>query len=181
MNRSKITVRYAKALYLVGEEQKNLPLLYEDVGNLYNTLSQVKEFTLFVNNPQITYAQKIKITSEIFKDKIKEPTLNFLLFIIRKKRELYILDILRTFLEYYKSQQKIKSAILTTAIEINEGLKMQIINVIKKQYDYEVEMSHEVNKELIGGFTLQINDQLYDASVSTNLNQIRQNLLSKKI
>ncbi len=181
MNRSKITVRYAKALYLAGKEQNNLPLLYEDIGNLHNTLSQVKDFTLFVNNPQISYAQKIKITGEIFKGKIKEPTLNFLLFIIRKKRELYILDILRTFLEYYKSQQKIKSAILTTAIEINEELKLQIINILKKQYDYEVEMSHKVNKRLIGGFTLQINDQLYDASVSTNLNQIRQNLLYIKI
>ncbi len=181
MNRSKITVRYAKALYLLGEEQNNLPLLYEDVGNLYNTLSHVKDFTLFVNNPQITYAQKIKITGDIFKNRIKEPTLNFLLFIIRKKREFYILDILRTFLEYYKSQQNIKSAILTTAIEINEELKKQIINVIKKQYNYEVEMSHTINKKLIGGFTLQINDQLYDASVSTNLNQIKQQLLDKKI
>jgi F-type H+-transporting ATPase subunit delta len=181
MNQSKITVRYAKALYLAGEEQKILPLLYEDIGKLYNTLLQTKDFTLFVNNPQITHAQKIKITEEIFKDKIKEPTLNFLLFIIRKKRAFYILNILRTFLDYYKSRQKIKSAVLTTTTELHDDFKQQIIDVIKQHNDFKVEMTHKVNKDLIGGFTLQINDQLYDASVSTNLNQIRQHFLDKKI
>jgi F0F1-type ATP synthase delta subunit len=51
--------------------------------------------------------------------------------------------------------------------------------MIKKTYHAEIEMNEEVDKQIIGGFILQVEDQLLDASVTGQLRKIKKNLIEK--
>jgi F-type H+-transporting ATPase subunit delta len=53
--------------------------------------------------------------------------------------------------------------------------------LIRKAYDSEVELSASVDKEMIGGFILTIEDMRYDASVASNLKKLKKQLLQTSI
>jgi F-type H+-transporting ATPase subunit delta len=71
------------------------------------------------------------------------------------------------------------SVSLTTAISIDDNLRKKIVEMINTAYKADVKMTESVNKNILGGFKLQIEDKLLDASVSTSLNKLKRELIKK--
>ena len=93
--------------------------------------------------------------------------------LIIKGRERNLPEIAVAFADAYKVEKHIHTVKLTTASPISDATKEKIINQIKSTAGYEkIEIEEKVNEDLIGGFVLQIGDQLVDASISYDLKAI---------
>jgi F-type H+-transporting ATPase subunit delta len=69
----------------------------------------------------------------------------------------------------------IHSVKLTTAVEVSEGVKQAITKKIKSLTHIEhIELNAEVREDIIGGFILELDDQLIDASIAYDLNNVKQ-------
>ena len=92
-----------------------------------------------------------------------------------KEREAYLPEIAAAFEEQYKKYKGIQTVKLTTAVPVSEGLKQTILDKVKADRKVaEIELETEVREELIGGFVLEIGDELIDASVAFDLHKIKQ-------
>jgi len=180
MNDSKIGVRYAKAFFEVGQEKYQLNALRDDIETIARACNH-KEILLLLESPVVKSSKKQQLFAEIFKGKIEDVSLNFLLMIIENKRENYIPAICRNFIELYRKYKGIKAAKVTTASIISNDLKKKISKMISDVFKSEVELTTEENANLIGGFILRVGDQQIDASVSTKLSKIKREFLDKVV
>ena len=178
MNYSKIAVRYAKAVFLLAEEKKQIKEIAVDMESILKIEKEVPELLDLYSNPMLSTSEKKKIVSEIFSKSYNEITLRFLDLIIENRREEHISGVARNFLKRYRDHLGIKQAILTTAVSIDDSKRNEIIEIVKKTYNTEVQLESKENTDLIGEFVLQVEDTQFDASISTQLKNIKQELLS---
>jgi len=134
-----------------------------------------------LESPIVNESKKAELISSIFKGKINALTMNFLLLIVKNKREVHIPGISRNFLELTRKDQNIKSATLITAKEMTVETINRIGKIMEKQLNCKVELSGQVNPEIIGGMVIRIDDKQYDASVATQIKKIKQKLLESEL
>ena len=130
MNESKISVRYAKALFLLGKEQNILPRLREDIELLNDSISSITELKDFLINPVNKSLRKLKVLNNAFKDRFHPVTNSFIALVIKNKREAFLLSISRVFIDLFKKDTGIKSATLTTSRAIDKELRNKIMKYI---------------------------------------------------
>jgi F-type H+-transporting ATPase subunit delta len=181
MEHSKINVRYAKAFFTLAKEKGLTLELRKDAGLITSVCATSSDFILMLESPVVKTSQKTLALRRIFEGKIHVLSLNFLLLITENKRENYIPGIFRNLEELYRREEGIKSAILTSALPLNEALVIQIREILEKELNAKVELSQKVDQKLIGGFVLRVEDQQYDASLSTQLRKIREQLLHTEL
>ncbi len=178
MNQSKISVRYAKAFFQLMSEKKKIDAVVEDAKFLSDAIGSIDELKIFVQNPIIQPSKKQATFAALFDKKITQETLNFVNLIVTNKREVYLQDILRNFLELYRKASGITEVTLTTAQQFTNEQVKEISDFVSKKYNTKVELNQKIDEDLVGGFVLRIEDEQYDASVKTKIKQIKKELLS---
>jgi F-type H+-transporting ATPase subunit delta len=181
MDQSAITVRYAKAFFLTAKEKNLLDTLKSDIELVLTVCTNSSDFILLLESPIVKTSKKTSLLSAIFEKKVSQLTMNFLLLIAQNKREVHIPGICRNFLDLTRKDQNIKSAVLTTAAEIDAGTIKKVETLLGKELAATVELSTSVNPDILGGLVLRLDDKQYDASVATQLKKIKQSLLETEL
>ncbi len=71
-----------------------------------------------------------------------------------------------------------KKISITTSHPLNDDEKEQIIKKFKSKFkNEELEFEFNIDKSIIGGIVITINDTLYDFSIKNKLNLIKKTLL----
>ncbi|MCU4155199.1 ATP synthase F1 subunit delta [Carboxylicivirga sp. A043] len=178
MNRSLIADRYAKALFKLAEEQKELERIYEDVNLLQSYCKDAEGFTDLLNSPVIKPTQKKQAFHSVLDKKVAQSTLNLLDLLIANNREVLLEDINRRFIWLYKNEKGIKEVTVFTAIEFDNKQQATLNQFLKDQFKSPIELTIKVKPELLGGFILKVDGKMADASMSSKLKQIKKQLLS---
>ena len=87
MKQSRVTIRYAKALFQLVIEQDTLEKSYRDMVLLHAVCAESKELSLLLKSPIVKTDQKLKILEEIFANKLGKTSMTFVNIITTKKRE----------------------------------------------------------------------------------------------
>jgi F-type H+-transporting ATPase subunit delta len=174
MRQSKVTIRYAKALLQLSIEQNLLDQSQNDMLLINATCVENKDLALLLKSPIVKTDQKLRIITEIFDGKIGKLSMMFVSIIATKKRESLLSAIAKSFVSLYKEYNNIESATVTTAIPLTESLKKDVIRYIKEGGDKRVELTEVVDENIIGGAIIRMGDIQLDASVSSELSELRQ-------
>jgi F-type H+-transporting ATPase subunit delta len=174
MKQSRVTIRYAKALFQLAIEQNTLDQSYKDMVLLDKVCAESKELSLLLKSPIVKTDKKLKILEEIFGSKIGKVTMSFINIITTKKRESLLALIATSFITLYKAHNNILPATVITANPLDEALKSEVINFIKKHGDDNVELTEKVDSTIIGGAIIRMGDKQLDASVSKAISELRQ-------
>ena len=75
----------------------------------------------------------------------------------------------------------ITTATVTTASEMSSQTLQDITQLIEKNTGKKVIINSKINPSLIGGMVVQIEDKLFDASISGKLRKAKQELLNTYI
>ncbi|MGM0496643.1 MAG: ATP synthase F1 subunit delta [Bacteroidota bacterium] len=179
MYQSLIATRYAKALFLKAREEEMLDQAMEEIRFVQSVFHEHSDVLTTLNHPVTYSSQKANILIELFQEKVHPIILDFLLLIARNHREAYFQNIFRDFTDYYNEDKGIKTVELTTAMAIGDDERSDIKQYIKDTFRAnKITFTEKVNPELIGGFIIQIDDKLLDASVRKQLDKIRHNLVN---
>ncbi len=181
MDQSKINVRYAKAFFTLAKEKQLNTELRMDAGLVSSVCASSSDFILLLESPVVKISQKVKAIRSIFEGKINVLSLNFLVLITENKREKNIPGIFRNLEDLYRQEEGIRSATLTSARPLPDRIVQEIQKVLEDEFKAKVELSQKVDDELIGGFILRVDDTQYDASISTQLKKIKEQLLHTEL
>ena len=174
MRQSRVTIRYAKALLKLAIEQKTLEQCYRDMALIEKICVESKEFSLLLKSPIVKTDKKLKILKEILNLKISAPIMQFIYIITTKKREALLGLIANSFINLYKTHNKISRATAITAEPLDDLLRLEVIDFIKKHGQENVELTEKVDPAIIGGAIIRIGDKQLDASVSKAVYELRQ-------
>ena len=181
MDQSKINVRYAKAFFTLAKEKGLTTELRNDAGLITDVCAKSSDFNLLLNSPVVKTAAKVKAMLSIFEGKVNLLSLNFLVLITENRREKYIPGIFRNLEDLYRQEEGIKKALMTSSQSLDDSILLQVKQILEKEFKSKVELSHKIDEKLIGGFVLRVGDQQYDASISTQLRKIKEQLLQTEM
>ena len=172
MKGTRVANRYAKSLIKLAIERGELEKVYADMSLVNATCMESKELYLFLKSPIIKTDKKLSILKEVFENKVSKISKEFINLIARKRREIYLSEIAREFVEQYRIHKKILVAVITSASGLDDTLRKQVLEIVKGSLNSEVELVEKVNKDLIGGFVLRIGDKQVDTSLARKLKQL---------
>lgn len=178
MSDSTISVRYARSLFLLAKEKGIVEGIKQDMELLGESISTIPEFHYLVDSPVLKQTEKSRIFNQIFKSGLNEYTFRFFELLLKNKRENFLKDISRNFLDLCRKEKGIKSALFITALPLTASQSKDVKLLVQKAFNAEIELTEKVDEKIIGGYVLRVDDQQIDSSVSRKLESIRQELLN---
>ncbi len=174
---TRVTRRYAKALFELAEEQKLLPEVEHDLISIKRISESSEEFGLILESPVIDVAEKKAVFARLFKDSVHPVTYRFLELLIEKNREDLLPVIIDRFLNLLDEARGIVRGQLFTAYPFTEQQLTALTRRLNKITGKEVVLHQSVKPELLGGFVIQMNDTVIDTSLKNQLNKLRERLV----
>jgi F-type H+-transporting ATPase subunit delta len=173
MSYTKITIRYAQALFDLALEQGILEKVFPDMTLIDKVCHENKELTAMLHSPIINVDKKQRILKAVFADSIQALSLRFLQILAKKRREQHIDGIASAFTDLYKEYKGIKTAFVASVTELGPEEKKQVTGILKKITDKKIELVESLKKELIGGFVITMDNYQIDQSLSTKIKELK--------
>ncbi len=174
MSVQRIATRYAKSLIDLANERGNLEKVLEDVKS-FRDVAKNRDFMLMLKSPVVKSDVKQKIFNKLFQGKYDELTMAFLTILLKKGREAQLTEIANEFVLQYKIIKHISTVRLTTASQLSpeavEAIHQKLL--ASTATDDNVELVTVVDPSLIGGFVVEFEDKLYDASAAHKLSLMK--------
>ncbi len=159
--------RYALALYEVAEQKGKVDEYLGDLREICELIENNKDFFEVIKHPQIGTKQKKKTFINIFKGKIDEELLSFLLILIEKDRILFLIEKLN-----------VLQGIVKTTVPLEENEYNSLVDKLEKKYNKEVILKKEIDPEILGGIYVRIGNDVIDGTVKTRLDDLEKLMLS---
>jgi F-type H+-transporting ATPase subunit delta len=174
MAESRVASRYVKSLLGLAVEQGALEQVHNDMLLFDRICEQNRSFVLMLKNPIIKHSKKRDILEALFKGKVHDLTMAIFDIITRKNREALLPAIANEFHQAYNVYKNISTATITTAFPIDNELRSQFEGMVKSiSKKDKVELKEEIDKDMIGGFVLDVGDKQIDASLKNKLKMLK--------
>ncbi len=178
MDSGRISKRYAKAAYEFalkkGEEEK----LYKEMIILVENFHKFHALKKAMEDPTISSEDKKKLLSTAAGISTSESFSCLLNIIEKNRRETYALTIALMYMEYYRKQQGIVICFLSTVEPASEKIRKGLEVLIRTDVYKKVDFINRIRPEIIGGFIVKLNDYQLDASVKSQLNKLKKQLVN---
>lgn len=177
MDNGKISVRYARALFQVAQEQGCEAEVYDGLTRFaHNYLLAIAQFNEVLADPIVAREEKVKLLEMAVGEPIHGCLKQFIAFVADQKREDKMFLIAMKYMEMYREKHHILSTQVTTATQLPEETYDKIKAFVKQTFDADAELDVHINPSLIGGFILDIENTRMDASVVGQLNALKNRL-----
>jgi F-type H+-transporting ATPase subunit delta len=178
MSISKVANRYADSFLANAIEKGIVTEVASDVNIIINSINSSEEFQRFLGSPVIKAELKKSILKEIFANKISSHSLKFLEFVVDKKREDILLQILEKFVELKDDYLGIVRLDVKSAFPLSDDIKEVLLKKFETIFNKKIEADFAQDDNLLGGFVVRFRDTVYDASIKHQLEKLKQNLIS---
>lgn len=175
MKGTKVSARYAKSLMEIALEKGNLDQVVNDMNYLNETQSANKELVSLFNSPIVDSAKKIAVFKEVFAQ-FESITMDFVVMVTEKKRENFLPEIAKSFDAQVKEYKGIHTVELVSAVSLDDSTKRTILAKVEASVNGTLEVTETIDPSIIGGFIVKMGDRRIDASISSQLNKLKQSL-----
>ncbi|MBO6115073.1 MAG: F0F1 ATP synthase subunit delta [Lachnospiraceae bacterium] len=172
-----VDTTYGNALFELGCEENRLDELFEEVNAFIGIIDDNEELIKLLNHPQVNKEDKKKIVEDTFTGRISDDLLGLLVTVVDKGHIINIKDILKHFIKLVKEKKNIGEASVISAIALSDEQKSNIEKRLLETTSYnEIETTYAVDKSLIGGLVIRIEDRVVDSSIKTKLDKLSKTL-----
>jgi F-type H+-transporting ATPase subunit delta len=168
---------YAEALFDVGKDKGKLDALREQLAQFADAVDGDRELQVFLFSPYFSSAEKVDGVKRAVSGAEPE-LLNFLKLLIEKQRMPEIFRIRRQLDELWKQENRRIDVTVTSAVELDPAVVSKIGEEIERQTGEKVDLSSEVDDEILGGIVLQVGNMVLDASIRSRLEKLRKSVAS---
>ncbi len=185
MDQGLIPQRYARALYKVALERKCTQPLYDIMKRMAESFAAQPDLGHVIENPYVDAERKQSLLltaagiSPDDKDTAVDTLVDFIKLLSRNKRIEFVRECAIAYIALYRKECNISTVKVTSAAPLTAEASEKIRKIVSdRNPDGVLEYEEIVDPELIGGFTILIDNTLLDASIKNELKQLRLKLLS---
>lgn len=166
---------YAEALFSAAKSGNNLAAW----ADLITTMAEVgssAEMREVVQNPSVSEGQIVDAFLAIVGASDNAEAKNFISELLRNHRFTALPDIAQQFHALKNADSGAADAHIESAFPLSSQQLSDLVTVFEKKFGRKLNPIVTVNKELIGGVCVRIDDEVFDTSVRAKLNQLQQAL-----
>jgi F-type H+-transporting ATPase subunit delta len=163
---------YARALFEAATDDGVLDRVHDEVGQFADALDEDRNLQLFLFSPYFSSEEKKDGVRRIVSD-ADERLVNFLELLAERHRMPALFRIRRIFDGLWAEENKLLPVTVTSATELDRGLVDEIGKRIEEQTGRQVELSSNVDPDVLGGLMVRVGNMVLDATVRNRLEQLR--------
>ena len=163
---------YARALFEAAKDDGALDAVHEQLGQFTDALDSDRNLQVFLFSPYFSSEEKKEGIRRIVSD-ADERLLNFLELLAERHRMPALFRIRRIFDNLWAEENRLLPVIVTSATELDSGLVDDIGRRIQEQTGRHVELSSNVDPDVLGGLRVRVGNMVLDATVRNRLEQLR--------
>ena len=163
MNTGMIPVRYAKALLEFAYEKKCAEQVYAEMSAVAGSFEREHALRRVLDNPVLPVDKKTELIRTAGGGRTSEVFDRFVWLVLHNRRERYLQSISLMYLDLYRKLNRISTGRLETAVPVTP----------------ETELKTSVKPELLGGFVFEMDSERLDASIATQLRNIKKQFVEK--
>jgi F-type H+-transporting ATPase subunit delta len=173
--------RYAAALTDVVIAQNEAREVQEELNTWARMMQDNSTLLDVFRNPTIPYEQKRNVLNTLIaRTRVRPTTANFLQVLLQNHRLSELDEINRKFSVELDARSGVVSAQVTTARAVPEATQETLRAQLGQMTGKRVRLQFAVDEELIGGIVTRIGSTVYDGSVRTQLQQIKQQMAGEQ-
>jgi F-type H+-transporting ATPase subunit delta len=163
---------YARALFEAAKDDGVLDRAHDELGQFADALDEDRNLQVFLFSPYFSSEEKKDGIRRIVSD-ADERVLNFLELLAERHRMPALFRVRRIFDGLWAEENKLLPVVVTSATELDAGLVEDIGKRIEEQTGRRVELSSNVNPDVLGGLMVRVGNMVLDATVRNRLEQLR--------
>jgi F-type H+-transporting ATPase subunit delta len=169
-----IAVVYARALFDVAKEHDMLDEIRDQLNEFTDALEDEdnRELRLFFFSPYFSSEEKRDAIEKVV-DGAEDRFVNFLKLLAERHRMPVLPRIRRRFEALWAEENRLLPVTVTAAVELDDQLVKGIGERIQEQTGRKVELSSNVDPDILGGLVVRVGNMVLDASVRSRLEKIR--------
>jgi ATP synthase F1 delta subunit len=167
-----IAAVYARSLFEVAKEQDKLDSVREQLGEFADALQETRELQVFFFSPYFSTAEKQDGLDRAVSG-ADAVIVNFLKLLIENHRMPVIFRVRRGYDALWEDENKLLPVRVTSAVELDKKTVSQIGDKIAEQTGRKVDLSSEVDADILGGIVVRVGNSILDASIRSRLEKLR--------
>lgn len=164
-----VSKRYAKALFDAGIELDKIKEINRDIEFIEMAFKSENQLIQILSHPKISKDEKKSLLENIFEERILVESLNFLYILMDKRRERELFLIIEEFKKLYNEYAGILNVVAVTAVSMEEVSRIKLANVLKFKLNKEINLINKVDKSIIGGVILKLENKIIDNTILSQL------------
>lgn len=168
---------YALALFALAKEEKKLQKYKDQALEIINSLDGNEDYLVLLNKKSIPVEERKQLVSKAF-GKLEQNLINFLFILVEKAKANNLVGILKKLIKFINEALKISEGVVYTPEKITPEQLASISKKTAKSLGIEkLTLVNKIDKELISGFKVVVADEIIEDTISSRLDEIRQQLL----
>ena len=170
--------RYALALADVVVKSGETEIVKNELKTWEEMLTANADLQTAFRNPAISQTDKEKLLNNLI-ERVKpgKTTANFLCVLLRNNRLTEIGEINGKFASVLEERSGVVSANITSARELSEAQKNEVLLNLELLTGKRMNLEFKTDESLIGGMVTRIGSTVYDGSVKTQLQELKQQMI----
>ena len=170
---------YAEALFESAKETGKLDEIHDQLDQFADAMNEDRDLQVFFFSPYFSSQEKREGIERAIEG--AEPEfVNFLELLAEKHRMPAIFRIRKAFDELWAEENKRLDVTLTSATELDKSVVDRVGDEIEKQTDRKIDISTEVDPDILGGLVLRVGNRVLDASLRSKLERLRKEVASAR-
>jgi F-type H+-transporting ATPase subunit delta len=167
-----IAAVYARSLFEVALENDKLDDVRDQLGEIADAFAASRELQTFFFSPYFSTQEKFDGLERAISG-ADEIVLNFLKVLIENHRTPVIFRVRQSFEALWEEENDLLPVRVTSAVELDEKTVKQIGDRIAEQTERTVDLSADVDPDILGGIVVRVGNSVLDASIRNRLEQLR--------
>jgi F-type H+-transporting ATPase subunit delta len=163
---------YARSLFEVAKEHDVLDRVHDELAEFAEALSEDRTLQVFLFSPYFSSDEKRDGVKKVVSD-ADERIVNFLELLAERHRMPAMFRIRREFDALWAEENQLLPVTVTSAVELDEGVVEDIGKRIQEETGRKVELSSNVDPDVLGGLRVQVGNMVLDATVRNRLERLR--------
>ena len=171
-----VALRYGQALFLIADEKHLIDQYQDEMKQWEEIFYENEEFLNILKSSFYSQEKRKEVLKKTLKG-INEDILNFFNVLIDNNRFNLIFDIFIAFNSLCNDSKGIVEGLLFSPFPLSKAQTEAIQKKISSLEKREVYLRNVIDKSLIGGVKIQINDHIYDDSIKHHIDELKTNLM----
>jgi len=175
-----IAQHYADALAEVAISENSADKVRRELRDFLALLGESAQLGVLLGSPAVSRANKHAVAQALVERMGASRTLRNFLFVVIDQRRMGLLpEIQQAFEAKLDELQGVARADVTSARDLSERERKQLMTVLERLSGRRVEANYELDPRLIAGAVVRVGSTIYDGSVRTQLERLRVRLESQ--
>ncbi len=168
--------RYARALFDLARDHGLIDQFARELQGIRAFLDGHPEVDRILDDRLVAIKDKKEIIDRAFPRPLHQYVINFLHLLADKRREERLRDIIGAYGRLVDAHNGVIEVDVTSAVPLGPDEESRLGRALERAAGKRVRLRKNVDKAIVGGLVVRIDDRLYDGSVRSQLRKLRREM-----